>query len=192
MENKLHRPEDLADLWLQVIDGNREAFRKLHHILYPLLFAYSFKMTKSEEQTDDLLQDLFLKFWQNASAIGPLQNVKAYFYKSARFSVLNHLKDVSGKALKLLQLPGPEIEFSKEEIIVNEEVNSILKQKIHTAISTLPKKQREVIYMRFYDNLEYVQISEITGIRYQSVVNHVYRAVQLLRDMTAVKTIFAA
>ena len=45
----------------------------------------------------------------------------------------------------------------------------------------MPSKQREIIHLSFFESLNYNQIADITGIKYQSVVNHVYRAVQLLR-----------
>jgi RNA polymerase sigma factor (sigma-70 family) len=182
----------MIGLWEQTQAGDQDAFARIHKELYPGLFGYALKMVRDEKLVDDLLQDLFIKFWQNSKRIGAIQNVKAYFYRSTRSMVLNHIKSSSLKAVKLLDLPQPDLEFSREEIIVASEYNSELCRKLHIAVNGLPKKQRETVYLRFYENMEYLQIAEITGIKYQSVVNHVYRAVQSLKEIAELKHIYAA
>jgi RNA polymerase sigma-70 factor (ECF subfamily) len=182
----------LIALWEQTITGDEHSFALIHKGLYPGLFSYAMKMLRDEKLVDDLLQDLFIKFWQQATKIGSIQNVQSYFYRSVRSLVLNHIKSASLKANKLTGLPKAEIEFSKEDIIISNEQDEELKSKLHLAVNRLPKKQRETVYLRFYENMEYVQIAEITGIKYQSVINHVYRAVQTLKGTVEVKQIYAA
>jgi DNA-directed RNA polymerase specialized sigma24 family protein len=46
---------------------------------------------------------------------------------------------------------------------------------------TLPSRPREIIYLKYYEEMEYPKIAQLTGIKYQSVVNHVFRALQTLR-----------
>jgi len=183
---------ELIVLWEHTRNGEEKAFALLHKSLYPGLFIYAMKMVKDDDLADDLLQDLFIKFWQNRLRIGSLTNVKSYFYRSTRSMVLNHIKSTQLKEAKLEAMPEPDLEFSKEELMLSQEFNAELKDLMVVALNKLPAKQREVIHMRFYENMEYNQIAEITGIRYQSVVNHVYRAVQLLRDVCTLTDIYAA
>jgi RNA polymerase sigma-70 factor (ECF subfamily) len=193
VENKKIIQElNMVGLWERTMTGDHNAFAQIHKKLYPGLFGYAIKMVKDEKLVDDLLQDLFIKFWQNSARIGAIQNVKAYFYRSTRSIVLNHIKSTTLKTTKLLGLPEPDLEFSKEDIIVANEYHSELCRKLHCAVNGLPKKQRETVYLRFYENMEYLQIAEITGIKYQSVVNHIYRAVQSLKEVAELKHIYAA
>lgn len=183
---------ELMVLWDSARDGGEKAFALLHKALYPGLFVYSVKMIKDEDLADDLLQDLFVKFWQNRVRIGSILNVKAYFYRSARSIILNYIKSTQLKNAKLDAMPEPELEFSKEELILSQEFDTELKGLMANALNKLPAKQREVVYMRFYEDMEYTQIAEITGIRYQSVINHVYRAIQILRDQYSIADIYVA
>jgi len=193
VENKkIIQESNMVGLWERTRTGDHSAFAQIHKKLYPGLFGYAIKMVKDEKLVDDLLQDLFIKFWQNSARIGAIQNVKAYFYRSTRSIVLNHIKSTTLKATKLLGLPEPDLEFSKEDIIVASEYHSELCRKLNCAVNGLPKKQRETVYLRFYENMEYLQIAEITGIKYQSVVNHIYRAVQSLKEVAELKHIYAA
>lgn len=183
---------ELMVLWDSARDGDEKAFALLHKALYPGLFVYSVKIIKDEDLADDLLQDLFVKFWQNKARIGSIMNVKAYFYRSARSIILNHIKSAQLKSAKLDAMPEPEMEFSREDLILSQEYDNELKSLMANALNELPAKQREVVYMRFYEDLEYTQIAEITGIKYQSVINHVYRAIQLLRERYTTTNIYAA
>ena len=162
-------------------EGNHQAYAQLHKGLYPCLFQYLLGMIKDEEIVDDLLQDLFVKLWQKRTTIGAVNNVKAYFFTAARSMAMNHFRLIKSRNLKLENFEQPEIDFSAEEIIVVAENNSQLKAMMANALNALPARQREVVYLRFYEELEYQKIADVTGIQYQSVVNHVFRALQTLR-----------
>ena len=164
-----------------VSEGDHQAYAQLHKILYPSLYYYLFGMIKEEQIVDDLLQDLFVKLWEKRVGIGSVNNVKAYFFTAARSMAMNHFRLIKSRSLKLENFEQPEIHFSAEEIMVVDEKNNQLKAIMANALNTLPARQREVVYLRFYEELEYQKIAEITGIQYQSVVNHVFRALQTLR-----------
>lgn len=184
--------DKLKGLWDDSRNDDKVAFALLHKNLYPSLFTYVVKMIKDEDLANDLLQDLFIKFWQGRTNIGPIGNVKAYFFKSIRSMVLNHIKSKQLKELRINAMPIPDLEFSKEELMMSEEFDSDLKHLMLVTLNKLPAKQREIIHMRFYQDLDYMEITKITGIKYQSVINHVYRAVQSLREACAFSEIYAA
>ncbi|WP_316799780.1 RNA polymerase sigma factor [Pedobacter frigidisoli] len=184
--------EDLTALWEQVKIGNETAFSSLHGQLYQGLFIYTLRIVEDEEVADDLLQDLFVKFWQNRAKMDHIYNIKAYFYKSIRCMTLNYIRNSQLKESKLKLMPEPELIFSKEDLIMKDEFDVRLKHEMHQALNNLPGKQREVLYMRFYENLEYDQIADIIGIKYQSVINHVYRGIQILREVKSLSGIYAA
>lgn len=187
----MYTTTQFINLWDNTRNGDQKSYALLHQSLYPGLFIYAVKMTKDEDLADDLLQDLFINFWQKRHHIGVITNVRSYFYRATRSMVLNHIKSSQVKATKLDAMPEPELEFSKEELILTQEFNAELKGLLSVALNKLPAKQREVIYMRFYENMEYNEIAEITGIRYQSVINNVYRGIQVLRNAAELTAIYA-
>lgn len=178
MVNKAHQ---LSELWEQVCAGEQKACASLHCELYPGLFVYARSIVKDEDVANDLIQDLFVKLWVKKASIGKIENVKAYFYSAVRSMSINYLRKLKTQQSRLTNFATDEIQFSIEDSIIVEESNITLRQAIHDALKKLPSKQREIIHLSFYESLNYSQIVDITGIKYQSVVNHVYRAVQLLR-----------
>ena len=161
--------------------GNQNAYNLIHENLYPGLYNYLFKMVKDDGVVDDLLQDLFVKIWCKRDQIGVINNLKAYFFTAARSMAINHFRKVKYQVSKLENFVQPEIGFSAEDILVSAEFDTELKYRTTLALNTLPARQREIIYLKFYEEMEYQKIAEVTGIKYQSVVNHVFRALQTLR-----------
>ncbi|WP_083505395.1 RNA polymerase sigma factor [Pedobacter ginsenosidimutans] len=184
--------EKLIALWEGTLRGNERDYAQLHAKLYPKLFVFTTRMLDDNDLVNDLLQDLFIKFWENREKIGTIRNVEAYFYRSARSIVLNHIRLTKHREAKLTLMPVQGLVFSAEEIMVSNESDSLMKQQMVTALNSLPAKQREILTMRFYDELSYPQIADILKIRYQSVINHVYRAVQTLRQVSDLSSVYAA
>ena len=184
--------EKLIALWDGSLAGSQQDYATLHAKLYPKLYVYASKMLHDDDLVDDLLQDLFVKFWENRRKIGTIKNVEAYFYRSTRSIVLNYIRLKKQRDSKLILMPSPEIVFSAEDVMVSNESNSLTKELLLSALNSLPAKQREILNMRFYDELSYPQIAQVLGIRYQSVINHVYRAVQSLRQISELSSVHAA
>jgi len=187
----MYNVTQLIQLWDNTRGGDQKSYALLHQSLYPGLFIYAVKIIKDEDLADDLLQDLFINFWQKRQHIGSIKNVKSYFYRATRSIVLNYIKSTQALATKLDAMPEPEFEFTKEDLILSREFDEKLKGLMTVALNKLPSKQREVIYMRFYENMDYNEIAEITGTRYQSVVNNVYRGIQVLRNAAELIQIYA-
>ena len=114
--------------------------------------------------------------------IGPLKKVKPYFFTALRRQVLNQLRNLHLRELRIGALPRPDIDFSPEEIVVRNEEYLSLQAKIAVLLNELPKRQKEVIYLHYFEEMDYTQIAEIMGIHYQSVLNLTQKALQKLRS----------
>jgi RNA polymerase sigma factor (sigma-70 family) len=177
----LKQSVNLTDLWANAIDGDQHAYALLHKSLYPLLCNYLLQILKDEDVADDLLQELFVKLWNKRKHIGAVGNVKAYFFTAARSMAINHFRRIKSQTSRLENFAPPEFGFSAEDILISAENETYLKSKMAAALNLLPPRQREIIYLKYYQEIEYQKIAEITGIRYQSVINHVFRAIETLR-----------
>ncbi|MNJ87356.1 putative RNA polymerase sigma factor FecI [compost metagenome] len=184
--------EKLIALWNGSLAGSEKDYAVLHANLYPKLFIHASRMLNDNDLINDLLQDLFTKFWVNKEKIGLIKNVEGYFYRSTRSIVLNHIRLEKQRESKMVRMPEPGIVSSTEDIIVSDESQRLTKRLVQSALNRLPAKQKEILNMRFYDELTYPQIAALLGIRYQSVINHVYRAVQSLRQVSELSAKYAA
>ena len=111
----------LEDWWRQSIEGDSHAFQLIHRALFRGLYNYALKLLQDGELAGDAVQELFVKVWVKRATIGPLQKVKPYFFTALRRQILNQLRNFRLRELKISALPGPDIDFSPEEIVVRDE-----------------------------------------------------------------------
>lgn len=171
----------LTKWWDEALYGDVKSFGKIHDELYSGLYFYLYKIIKDEAASQDILQELFIKLWERRITLGPIRNVKYYFFKSARSLAINFLKASRPEFVYLSANHDINIVFSREDVLVLEETGREVEQMLALALNTLPRRQKEIIFLRYFDNWNYDQIAEVTGLQYQSVVNHVHRGIRQLR-----------
>jgi len=177
--------KELAKLWDQACTGDQKAFSALHKTLYSRMYTKVMGMIKDDELANDILQDTFVKLWLRRTFIGKIDNVLHYFLMAARSVCINYirnLKKAERRSLEICSNIEDYIEASIEEVILERELSFGQKKVIEAALSCLSPRQSEIIQLRFYESLNLKEIGLQTGIKYQSVVNHMHRAVQVLRD----------
>jgi RNA polymerase sigma factor (sigma-70 family) len=179
--NPLHT-DQLLDWWLQALEGDTRAFHAIHGELFRGLYDYAMKLMQDSQLADDAVQELFVKIWVKRAVIGPLQKVKPYFFTALRRQILNQLRNLHLRELRIGALPRPDIDFSPEEIVVRNEEYRSLQAKIAVVLNELPKRQKEVIYLHYFEEMDYTQIAEVMGIHYQSVLNLTQKALRKLRS----------
>lgn len=179
--NPLHT-DQLEPLWIRTLEGNEQAFQKIHRELFRGLYNYALKILQDGELANDAVQELFVRLWVRRSSIGPVRKVKPYFFTALRRQILNHLRNNQARALKISSLPVPDIDFSPEEVVVRNEEYELLQARIAALLNELPKRQKEVIYLHYFEEMDYSQIAEVMGIHYQSVLNLTQKALQKLRQ----------
>jgi RNA polymerase sigma factor (sigma-70 family) len=179
--NPLHT-DQLYDWWLKALEGDTHAFRRIHGELFGGLYDYALRLLQDSELADDAVQELFVKIWIKRGVIGTLRKVKPYFFTALRRQILNQLRNLQLRELRIGSLPRPDIGFSPEEIVVRNEEYLSLQTKIAALLNELPKRQKEVIYLHYFEEMDYAQIAEVMGIHYQSVLNLTQKALQKLRQ----------
>ncbi len=174
--------DQLGDWWRQAREGDQHAFGLIHRELFHGLYNYAEKLLQDGDLANDAVQELFVRFWTKREGIGELRKVKPYFFTALRRQILNQLRSLHLRELKIGGLARPDIEFSPEEIVVRTEEYNSLHNKIALLLNELPKRQKEVIYLHYFEDMDYAQIAEIMGIHYQSVLNLTQKALQKLRS----------
>jgi len=190
MDNNPLYTDQLERLWSLALNGDTDAFRDIHRELFKGLYNYALKLLQDGELANDAVQDLFVKIWVKRDSIGAVQKVKPYFFTALRRQVLNQLRNLQLRELHIGALPRPDIDFSPEEIVVRNEEYENLQNKIAALLNELPRRQKEVIYLRYFEEMDYAQIAEVMGIHYQSVLNLTQKALQKLRSADLLSMLF--
>src|ERR1700733_6751036 len=153
MDNNPLDTGHLEELWIRALEGDADAFRDIHRVLFKGLYNYALKLLQDGDLANDAVQDLFVKIWVRRQGIGPVQKVKAYFFTALRRQVLNQLRNLHLRELQIGGLPRPDIDFSPEEIVVRNEEYERLQSKIAALLNELPQRQKEVIYLRYFEEM---------------------------------------
>ncbi len=176
--------ENSAQLWDAFRLGSTQALATLFEAYYFALFSYGLKLTGDEDLVKDCIQDLFQKLWRRREGIRATPVVKAYLFKALR----RHLGDET----KLLRqhrhlLPAYtdsfEVTYSHEEFLIAQQSDAEQSTRLLAALNQLSKRQREALYLKFFDGFSYERIAEVMSLNTQSVRNLVFNALKAVRKV---------
>lgn len=170
-------------LWLAFKNGNQEAFNDIVQQHYPLLLNYGVRLVQDRLFVEDCLQDFFVNIWQNRGGLSEIDNIKAYLLLSFRRRLFREKE--KNNRLGIMSEPSENydfhVQFDIETQLMDIEQENETYQKLKKHLDSLTKRQREAIYLRFYQGLDYAEIAQIMAINQHSAVNLVYDALKLLR-----------
>jgi RNA polymerase sigma factor (sigma-70 family) len=173
---------EAENLWIDFKQGNYLAFAKLYDLFYQPLFNYGSRFTRNNELVKDCIHELFVKLWKTKENLAEAQNPKGYLMVSLRRIILRSIeKDNRYQFLSLLDT-NFEIELSHEHILIaNQEKDEII-NKVKQALEKLSKRQREIVFLKFYEKMTNEEIAAIMKLDLQSVYNLMSRSINNLRD----------
>lgn len=144
---------------LQNARTKEKAFQQLITAYKERLYWHIRKLVVSHEDTDDVLQNTFIKIFRNIDNFKQESQLFSWMYRIATNESLSFLK----KRAREKKLPIEEYQqqltsnLTSDRLFSGDEIQIILQQ----AIKTLPTKQQLVFNMKYFDNLKYKQMSEI-------------------------------
>ena len=142
--------------------GEREkAFGEIVESYSERLYWHVRRLLCSHEDTDDLLQDIFVKIWSSLSTFRGESQLYTWLYRIATNESLNFLQKQKIRAALQFESMTSKIEERIDEDTLLD--GDQLQRDLMKAIQRLPSKQRTVFIMRWFDDLSYEDISEILG-----------------------------
>ena len=119
------------------------------------------RMVINHEDTDDLVQDTFIKVWKNLDGFRSDSELFTWIYRIATNETLTFLKKKSRKFM--LSMNNYEDILSQHLSDDNFFSGDEIQLKLQKAILQLPEKQRLVFQMKYFDEIKYKEMSEIVG-----------------------------
>ncbi len=172
-------------LWQAFKQGDKAAFEELFNAHFNELYYYSYKLCGNEDLSKDCIQELFLELWDKKAKLGDVVSIKHYLIKSIRRKVIRSQVQYERKLLRIQRATDKDALFqlSAEELLIYGQAESRQRQRLLAAVNDLTTKQREIIYLKYNVGLDYKDIAETLGIKYQSVRNHMHKAITKLREV---------
>ncbi|HEY6504038.1 MAG TPA: sigma-70 family RNA polymerase sigma factor [Chitinophagaceae bacterium] len=177
------KPE--IDLLQRLQQNNEGALASLMDMFYADLYNYAARFTKDDGLIKDCIQEVFISLWQRRETALTILSPKYYFLRAIKNKILKAIHRNARKetADDLLDEYDFFHEFSIEQIIIEKQVSEEKAGKLRKILSLLSIRQKEIIYLKYYQHLDNGQIAELMNLSRQSVYNLLHEAIHKLRSL---------
>ena len=178
MESRQLKNED--ELLTRIARGDQRAFTEIFDFYQRYVYDYGRKLTKSEDQASEIVQDVFLKIWLNREKLNEVNNFGAYLNRVVRNHSLNVIRKLAQDARSATQLKinNPESENATDKILDYNESNRILTQ----AIENLSPQQRIAYTLCHMEGLKYDEAAKKMNVSSRTVQAHMHQALKHIRE----------
>lgn len=173
-----HREE--VDLLIALQSGSQAAFAQIYRLYSARIYLNILKMVKSEDEAQELLQDVFFKVWSKRHLIEPEQSFRSYLFQIAKYTVYNFIR--KNKLEK--QVQDYMRQQTKEGYTHVEEDLSYRENELWYAetIEQLPPQRKQIYKLCKIDGKSYAEVSELLGISTSTVNDHIVKATRFIKD----------
>src|ERR1700736_26474 len=147
-------------------DNDEIAFRHFYTDNLFRLFQFAFAFVQNREQAEEIVNDVFLKLWQNRSRINQIDNINVYLYVAVKNTAANYLRKQKGRQRVDLEnevvhhfylSPDP------EQLLVTDE----LRRRIEASIDELPARCKLIFKLVKEDGLSATEVAAILDISFK-------------------------
>ncbi len=185
MKRLRSQTEKDAALVEKIQQSDKDAFKELFDQYYAPLCFYARKIIDSPDQSRDIVQDVYIKLWDNRKELVIYKSLKAYMYQAVRNQSLNHLE----KRRRQVQFVEPgfcEKKIESMHVLRSGHQDPVsekdLSKRIWELVEELPEKRKSVFILYRKHGLSYSEIAEVMGITRKTVENQMGKALKFLRN----------
>jgi len=172
--------EELRKLTRRIKLSDAEAFKTVFAFYHEGIFNFVHYKLGNVAAAEDIVQEVFIKLWENRHQIKEDRSLKSYLFTIANNLALNYLRHAK-VAMKFQQAQIQESipDESPQNLLEKKEFH----EKLLTGIAALPEKQRLVFMMSRMEQLSYQEIAERLDISIKTVESHIGNALKTLRKL---------
>lgn len=165
-------------LLLELSQGSELAFTKIYNQYKDIVYSTALRITKSKTLSEETVQDIFLKIWQNRESLAEVEHFENYIYIISRNQLFNSIKKIARESNLALEVNSKDTGFiDTDTSIKDEQYNTILNQ----IVEQLPPQQQKVYKMAKWDGMSHQKIGEDLGISTETVKKHMAQALKYIR-----------
>jgi RNA polymerase sigma-70 factor (family 1) len=177
MNSELNSSDNL--LVIRIRNNSKEAFKLLYDRYSKKLYYFSLKYLGDNEETEELVQSVFISIWEHRKSLDETMPVKNYIYRSAVNYIYNYIKK------KAIRARFVESELQKGELQSNITYDQIvfhdLERLISSIVETLPSQQQKIFQLSRFEGLSHEEIAKNLDLSVRTVENQIFRALKVIR-----------
>ena len=154
-------------------------FTLIYNLYKKPLYNYVWKMLNDKSVTEDITQNVFLKFYENLSTIKQVSKPGSWIFTTARNEVFSFLRK---KKIRSENYIGEDFEYDSFERIADDMEETEIKNIIENEINCMEEETKEIFVLRQYSELSYKEIANVLGVEEGFVKGRLFRARQKLID----------
>ena len=163
--------------WNDIKQGNIAAYSETYVFYYKKLYNYGKKFTDNTALIEDAIQAIFIKLWRDRHKLDSVYAPNSYIFYSFRNYIFKEKQRLQKKGM-LMQ----EEEFAVDHFILCKEATHALNKRLQHALSKLTSRQREAIFLRFYEALSYEEVAQIMNISVKGTYKLIARSLLNLKS----------
>jgi len=170
-------------IWNAFRQGNREALDYIFKEHASNLFAYGTRFSKDQNLVLDCIQDLFVELWNRRQSLSETKSIKFYLLKGLRRRIARTVHSVRRREeiTDEVQYLEEKMNFSVEQFMIAQEADQAKKTNLKRALEGLTKRQRESVYLKFFQGLNNEGIASVMGLSESSACTLISQAIGALR-----------
>lgn len=169
---------DQSKLLYELSQGSELAFTQLYNQYKNVVFSTALKITKSRDLAEEVVQDVFLKIWQNHENLAEITNIENYLFIISRNLIFDMIKKIARDSAVTTNVNYKSTSANDtDEAIKDDQYNIILNQ----IVEQLPPQQQKIYKMAKWDGLSHQKIGEDLGISTETVKKHMAQALKFVR-----------
>ncbi len=163
----------------RVAAGDRKAFTELYSRHLDNLYRYVYLFTKSEEESEELVQKVFVSIWEHRDTLFKVKSFKGYIFRCAKNRLIDQVRSERAKAkmVAILQPLSEESDERSDSSLICHQYSHI----IDSAIQLLPEKRKEIVRLRTQDDLTLDEIAEKLSISKFVVKKQLYAGLRFIK-----------
>ena len=172
---------DSDDIFIGLKRRDEAALSVLFDTYYEKLYLFAEKYIYNSDKAHDIVQDVFLKIWENAERLELTSSIQHYLFASVRNGCLNYLKSLQIEDRNNRKYAEAYIESQNVDMVDDEE----LLARVRQVLDELPEKCREVCLLRFVEGYKYAEIAARLDMNENTVKAQLHRGMERLKQAFA-------
>jgi RNA polymerase sigma-70 factor, ECF subfamily len=167
------------DVVLGLKMGDTRSFSKIYHCYYSNIFHFSYKLLKSEQDAEDITQNLFMKIWEQRDLINEDLNFKSYLFQIARNDIYNMFK----KRVNSLKFYNYVLQSESQQAECDLKFENLnMLDYIKSIINNFPPQQKLILTLYKIEGYSHNEIAQMLNLSVRTIENNVFRSLKKLRN----------
>lgn len=166
-------------LWARVMEGDKDALAFIYNTYFPSLYRYGMKLCPDSNLVKDSIHDLFTGIWLSRERLSATDSIRFYLLASLKRRISRQQGLLNRWADQSVAMP---FAGSHEEVLIGEQTDKERKEKLEKVINGLPRRQREILYLRYYEGLDTQETAAIMSLSVSSAYVLLSKALNYLKQ----------